>query len=551
LSRAGAFVTLTAVQLNSEQNDRIARLLAPARERRHLAALAEVEAALAHAEGHEQAVLARCADLLGWYRELLVWNLAAPFAPAVDAIASLEREGLGGHLDWAYAGAGFALAFLGDIETGLAWIDRAVELARSRGDEPMLLRALTNRASVLALVGEYDEALSAYGETLARLGPAPTLERATALQNKAFTLILQARDAGADALLRADAACEALAAATEGLAALEDPDAGRWRAWGLGNQGSAHALLGETARAEQAYVAGLALAASTPRVALEIMTSYAALLLDAERFDEASALIERAHRDAPPDVLDSTVDRIFALRIRLETLGGRAEQALRWSERRFARLDAQFRARLRHVRKLGDSLAELERVRKAEARARAEVERMNERLRLLAGQSQRWMDAALRDPLTGALNRRGLEVASVELFAPGRAVCVAILDLDHFKSINDRFGHATGDEVLVRTVAQLTRTMRQGDLLARTGGEEFCVLFADATAAQSERACDRLVACVRGADWRALGPELSVTISGGIAAREDDEDLASVMRRADAALYRAKSAGRDRIDRWR
>jgi diguanylate cyclase (GGDEF)-like protein len=281
------------------------------------------------------------------------------------------------------------------------------------------------------------------------------------------------------------------------------------------------------------------------------MTSYASLLLDAERFHEASALIERAHRDAPPDLLDATIDRIFALRIRLETLGGRAEQALRWSERRFARLDAQFRARLRHVRKLGDSLAELERVRKAEARAQAEVERMKERLRLLAGQSQRWMDAALRDPLTGALNRRGLEAASVELFAPGRAVCVAMLDLDHFKSINDRFGHAAGDEVLARTVAQLGRTMRQGDLLARTGGEEFCVLFADATATQSERACDRLVDCVRGADWGGLGPELAVTLSGGIAAREDDEDLASVMRRADAALYRAKAAGRDQLVRWR
>lgn len=140
---------------------------------------------------------------------------------------------------------------------------------------------------------------------------------------------------------------------------------------------------------------------------------------------------------------------------------------------------------------------------------------MNERLRLVAGQSQRWMDAALRDPLTLALNRRGLEAASKELFGAGRAVSVAILDLDHFKSINDRFGHATGDEVLVRTVAQLTRTMRQGDLLARTGGEEFCVLFADATAAQSERACERLVACVRDADWAALRPGLVVTVSGG------------------------------------
>ncbi len=289
------------------------------------------------------------------------------------------------------------------------------------------------------------------------------------------------------------------------------------------------------------------LAASAPRTAVEILVGLASLRIDAGRHHEASALLDEAATRAPSDVFDGSTDRFMEAKVRLEVCAGHIEEALRWSEQRFLRLERQYRTRLRYVAQLGRLSAELDEVRRAEQRARAQAETMARRVELLAGQSQRWMDEALRDPLTGLLNRRGLDAAAGELFRPEQGVGVAIIDLDHFKSINDRFGHATGDQVLVRAAALLAGTTRDGDVLARTGGEEFCVLLKHVTSAQAAQASERLLARLRSADWDGIVPGLRVTASIGLALRDGDETLESVSRRADAALYRAKAEGRDRV----
>jgi diguanylate cyclase (GGDEF)-like protein len=144
-------------------------------------------------------------------------------------------------------------------------------------------------------------------------------------------------------------------------------------------------------------------------------------------------------------------------------------------------------------------------------------------------------EQSLRDELTGVGNRRhGMEV--LERLRPGDAVLV--LDLDRFKDINDREGHAGGDAVLRDLGAMLRRTMRGADAVARIGGEEFLVVASQAGGGTAHLA-DRLVA-----DWRRTSPR--TTISVGAAVHTGADTPTAVLARADQALYAAKRGGRDR-----
>jgi diguanylate cyclase (GGDEF)-like protein len=161
------------------------------------------------------------------------------------------------------------------------------------------------------------------------------------------------------------------------------------------------------------------------------------------------------------------------------------------------------------------------------------------------------------DELTGLPNRRAFERAlrrEVERARRGgTALAVAILDIDRFKSLNDRFGHPVGDRVLAQVARRLSDSVRETDLVCRWGGEEFAILLmglAEGTPAEALLVLERSRAAVGGRPL-ALGPGLPcpmVTISGGFALLpQDGTDGATLVRRADEALYEAKRTGRDRI----
>lgn len=145
---------------------------------------------------------------------------------------------------------------------------------------------------------------------------------------------------------------------------------------------------------------------------------------------------------------------------------------------------------------------------------------------------------AWSDGLTGLANRRRFE-ADIETHGDGPTAAIMI-DIDHFKSINDSFGHALGDEVLQQVSERLSRHVRFDDVVYRCGGEEFCILLHDATAGDARDIADRIVEAVRGIE---LPDGRNVTVSVGVAG---DADAATVVRRADEALYAAKEHGRDR-----
>ena len=155
-------------------------------------------------------------------------------------------------------------------------------------------------------------------------------------------------------------------------------------------------------------------------------------------------------------------------------------------------------------------------------------------------------DAALRDPLTGLLNRAGLEQAMGLMGTMGGVLIYA--DLDHFKALNDKFGHPAGDSALVHVARLLGRAVRAHDSVARIGGEEFAIWLPAAPLERGRQVAERIRQAVVWAGWRWEGETRSITASFGVAAWPETcgnrEDLAA---QADAALYDAKRAGRDRV----
>jgi diguanylate cyclase (GGDEF)-like protein len=173
---------------------------------------------------------------------------------------------------------------------------------------------------------------------------------------------------------------------------------------------------------------------------------------------------------------------------------------------------------------------------------------------LLAGTlMNRLRAAATHDGLTGLANRRLLVEMLPRVLANARrrrrSLCVLMLDLDHFKRVNDQFGHAVGDQTL-RAVADVLRAeVRAGDFPARYGGEEFVVVCEDAESSVGMEIAERLREAVSELEGSRLGHPTQQTVSIGVAELNpaDGDDVELLLRRADAALYRAKNEGRDRV----
>lgn len=160
--------------------------------------------------------------------------------------------------------------------------------------------------------------------------------------------------------------------------------------------------------------------------------------------------------------------------------------------------------------------------------------------------------AAERDPLTNCYNRRKFfEVAGKladKARTTGKPICVGIADIDFFKSVNDRLGHLGGDAVLREVAARLERTSGPGNLMARTGGEEFCFVYPDCAPERFQQESEALRAAVEVADIEFEGTSVCPTISLGTSAFDPKtESLNDALARADRALYAAKEAGRNRV----
>lgn len=177
----------------------------------------------------------------------------------------------------------------------------------------------------------------------------------------------------------------------------------------------------------------------------------------------------------------------------------------------------------------------------AAAAAGARVAVLHARLRALQEQ-------AVTDPLTGAFNRRQLDIALASAVErrhrTGERASILLFDVDRFKDVNDAFGHAEGDRVLKALVALVERRFRKLDLLFRAGGEEFVLMLPGTTFPDAFGVAEELRALVLAA---ALIPEWQISISVGVAELALNESARIWIEEADTALYRAKRAGRNRV----
>ncbi len=163
--------------------------------------------------------------------------------------------------------------------------------------------------------------------------------------------------------------------------------------------------------------------------------------------------------------------------------------------------------------------------------------------------SRRMRDLAMTDELTRLPNRRHFMALAGEACARGGPLALAALDIDHFKRINDSHGHAAGDVVLQRVAHALRVALRPGDVVGRTGGEEFIALLRGASQADALGAAERLRVAVLAIDGADLPPGVRPSISIGVAGwTGPDDTLDALCRRADVALYAAKEGGRNRVE---
>jgi diguanylate cyclase (GGDEF)-like protein len=463
-----------------------------------------------------------------------------------DPVARLEVAALQAQLNF----------FSGAYTDALRQAGTAIELSDALGDP--VLRVYARRASCMVLgnleapnwldellellrlsieIGDrWQEAVSRndLGHHLMATGDPAGADRELALGFEVAARIAPANRVALAALhctraelrLRTDRPAEALAdagAALQQLTGIEEPNP---YVFGMTvrMEVQAQLALGRPDDAQRSGEAALArLGDSVPQARSMILETVATALREAGRVEAAYDALARGAALERAALLELTELQLGFQRAELET--------------RAARIEADA---------LASKNRELEAVLARLASTNAQLRDRTVQLETLRDQLREQAD---RDPLTGLHNRRYLTTVLDRLSRDPQAgpTSVAVLDLDRFKTINDDYGHAAGDQVLVRTAAVLRGVMRTEDTIARTGGEEFILLMPGTDADAASSVCERLLAVLRGESWQRIGDGLSVTGSIGVATADHGASVLRLAELADAQLYEAKRAGRDRV----
>ena len=460
-------------------------------------------------------------------------------------------------------GLAIGCQLMGRLDAALAWATQSLDAARSDGDPTLVADAMLSVGVVYSQSGDAESGLQHYREVLALFEPrGDTLRCLRVLNNMGINCKnLNRLDESAAHYARAMALADELG--SSGLRATLAINLGETQ-WRLGRHAEARLTL-------QAALSHLQVSGQ-PDAQANARSTLGRVLLDLGECDAAQAEFERALQLLAATGSRNHLAPAHLGLAELHKAAGRFETALRHHEAFHAAERAQFNeqsdARLRTLRvqlELADAQhqTELHRLQhEAVAKTHAELKQLHadlqaadiEKTRLLG----RLNEQSRTDALTGLANRRRLDERLSEEFARarrhGHPLAVAMCDLDFFKRINDRLGHATGDAVLRRVAAILRERCRSTDLVARYGGEEFCIVFLDTDAALAATVCEALREAIAADDWRAVHPALSgamtVTLSMGLS---DDLRLANheqLLADADTHLYEAKHAGKNRVE-WR
>jgi diguanylate cyclase len=182
---------------------------------------------------------------------------------------------------------------------------------------------------------------------------------------------------------------------------------------------------------------------------------------------------------------------------------------------------------------------------------RVELESTREQLKHVHAELERAQEIAVSDPLTGLPNRRALDAVLAREIARARRhktqLCIAVIDVDHFKRINDTHGHAIGDRALRHLADTIRAAVRETDVLARLGGEEFVLVLPDTPLIGAEYTMNRLLRAAQETPLALDTARITVAFSAGLALWQANEGADEIIQRADQAMYRAKAGGRGQV----
>ena len=423
----------------------------------------------------------------------------------------------------AYNRVGLTKGHLGRFEEGERFLTESLAMARELQSEEEIYRALTNLGVVAS---DAFDAYESRGDSVAALA---AIERARRHGEEA---LIVARRSG-------NAYREALTLSNLG------------RYLGVSGQEKAAFTLLDHART-------LALQNGHRSLTQACDGNRAELLVRQKRYDEAIAILNEALAGAQELYANAMVQDMHLQLYLAHKARGDLAEALMHHEAYHAltkgqleqRNDAQSRLMMNRL-ELDQALFGAERSRMQAELQRVRAEQMSAEAERLQAQARELGRYVLADPLTGLGNRRQVERELPRLMShsarTGEPLAVAMLDLDHFKQINDRFGHAVGDAVLMAIADLFRARVRGGDLIARMGGEEFLIVFAHASPEWARDACERLRMAVQEHGWDQIAAGLRVTISIGLCVASPQADAAQLLERADLALYDAKHQGRNRV----
>jgi two-component system cell cycle response regulator len=455
-----------------------------------------------------------------WARAIHAWlliEIGAPNEALDEAMLALELAEAAADpraTCFALNVVGVVFWMLGQLDRAVQFSERSVVLARVIGDPVDLGRWLINRAGIEAEFWHQAQPTLAHDPEAAEAH----LTRALALANEARLLAQAANDRWSERLALCNLAeyylCigqnENAASVLESWDGLRGGGGVRSRIYYLFARGKLQIAEGEKDAAIETLRECATLAAETGdlEIGVPCCRYLADALASAGRFDDALQWHREFHARYVRKSTETSLIRSRVAAIQYET--------------------RQLQARVETERSRADGL-----------------EQMN---RALAQEATLLMNASMEDVLTGLPNRRGLERALLDVAAKGgHDYAFAMMDIDHFKRVNDTFSHALGDEVLRQVALLLRITTRETDLLFRYGGEEFVLLMEGTDVLLAAKICRRISQAIRSWGWGQIHPNLQITLSIGVALAEEARTPVEVMAVADQRLYQAKNAGRDRI----
>lgn len=501
-------------------------------------ALAQEARRLAEQLG-EREWLARCALQVGdAYRALGEARLALELYS--EALGQTERASAL-QADVLHAAA-VAYDSQGAYELALGQMIETLRIRQGLGDKAGEARALNSIGVIFARSGDHEQSLSYYEQALAlqnELGD--TLNQAIALNNVGIAR---------KNLARYDAAREVY---HEALALFEGLEHTLGQGAALGNLAVAYGRQGRHDQAEQLFAQSLALIQATGNRAFEteVHLDVGDLYLQLKRPDEALPHLARA--------------LMLSQEMAAKPAQYRAQQALAQAYELRGEFEAAYRHLLEYHRLEREVFSERSEQRWQALKVNFQLEQaerdreiyrlrnveLKQALETLERQARLLEEQATRDPLTGLYNRRYLDGVLSEEFARTLRyqypLSVAIADIDFFKRINDRLSHAVGDQVLRALAGLFVENTRTVDVVARYGGEEFVVVFRNTELQQAALAAEKIRQAIELHPWKGIHPELTVTVSMGLASSNGFAHYEQLLNIADSNLYEAKHQGKNRV----